>query len=606
MSSQRSLKRLPEAAAVLLILVLALALSLDAKHQEQTHWIAHTLEVQAALSDYEAAIFAAESGQRGFIMSREESYLDPYHQALAELPKIAARLKDLVADSPEQMANVDALGAETDSRVGYLAKTIANRRLGDEAAVQAAFQSRRGQTVMLKVRSLLKLLSDNESGKLAARRAAADSSANGLKSVIALGGLLLVGSLGIWIVSARRQQHALTEANNALRASIEQTEAAAHQIRQMQKMEAIGQLTGGIAHDFNNMLAIIVGGIQLASRRIRKGEAGAEQYLSNALEGAQRAASLVKRMLAFSKQQPLTPSVIDVNKLVAGMSELIDRALGETIKVETVLAGGLWRSNVDTSQLENAILNLCVNARDAMPDGGHLTVETANSHLDEAYSRAHPGAPPGQYVLVAVTDNGEGMSSQTLTKAFDPFFSTKPAGKGTGLGLSQVYGFVKQSGGHIKIYSEQGHGTTVKIYLPRHFGELAVEAAAPVPPEVAKAQGTILIVEDEPAVRAMTAAHLKDAGYTVIEATDAKAALALLAADGHVDLLLTDIVMPGMNGRKLADEALKARPDLRLLFMTGFTRNAVVHNGVVDQGVTLLTKPFTAEELCGVVQKLLR
>lgn len=605
MPTQRSLQRLPEAAAGLLILVLALALSLDARLQEETRWIEHTLEVKSVVSDYEASIAAAESGQRGFLMSGEESYLEPYNLALVELPKIRARLKSLVSDSAEQVANVERLAAETETRFNYLANNIVSRRAGNSAEVLESFQSHRGQAVMLKVLSILKLLNDNENAKLAERRAIAESSARTLKLVIALGVLLLVSSLGLWIVSARRQQSALTAANASLRESIEQADAAASQIRQMQKMEAIGQLTGGIAHDFNNMLAIIVGGIQLASRRIKKGEVGAEQYLSNALEGTQRAASLVKRMLAFSKQQPLTPAVIDVNKLVAGMSELIDRALGETIKMETVLAGGLWRANVDASQLENAILNLCVNARDAMLNGGHLTVETANSHLDETYCRAHPGVPSGQYVLIAVTDNGEGMSAQTLQKAFDPFFSTKAAGKGTGLGLSQVYGFVKQSGGHIKIYSEPGHGTTVKVYLPRHFGEPTVDPAPIAQPEKTTVQATILIVEDEPAVRAVTAAHLRDAGHTVVEAGDAKSALAVLSRGDKIDLLLTDIVMPGMNGRKLADEALKQQPSMRVLFMTGFTRNAVVHNGVVDQGVTLLTKPFTSDELCGVVQRLL-
>ena len=605
MLTQRTLKRLPEAAAVLLILVLAFTLALDAKLQEETRWIEHTLEVKSVVSDYEAAISAAESGQRGFLMSGEESYLDPYNQALTELPKIRARLRALVSDSAEQVANVDALATETETRLKLLADNISSRRADNTAEVQASFQAHRGQAVMLTVLSRLKLLNDIERSKLAARRSAAEASAHTLKWVVALGVLLLVASLGFWILSARRQERVLTETNVSLRESIEQAEAAAAQIRQMQKMEAIGQLTGGIAHDFNNMLAIIVGGIQLATRRIKNGEAGADQYLGTALEGAQRAASLVKRMLAFSKQQPLTPSVLDVNKLVAGMSELIDRALGETIKMETVLAGGLWRANVDPSQLENAILNLCVNARDAMPEGGHLTVETANSHLDETYCRAHPGVAAGQYVLLAVTDNGEGMSASTLQKAFDPFFSTKAAGKGTGLGLSQVYGFVKQSGGHIKIYSEPGHGTTVKVYLPRHFGEPAAEANPVATPEPVKVQATILVVEDEPAVRSVTAAHLKDAGYTVIEASDGKTALEILSNGTRIDLLLTDIVMPGMNGRKLADAALKDRPNLRVLFMTGFTRNAVVHNGVVDQGVTLLTKPFTSDELCGVVQKLL-
>ena len=389
-------------------------------------------------------------------------------------------------------------------------------------------------------------------------------------------------------------------------ATIVEKDAAADQVRQMQKSEAVAQLAAGIAHDFNNMLAVVVSGINLAKRRLAKGAGDHEAMLDAALDGANRASALVKRLLAFSRQQPLAPQSIDVNKLVSGMSEIINRSLGETIKVETVVGAGLWQTNVDPSQLENALLNLCINARDAMPDGGGLTIETANCHLDEAYSRQNAGIAAGQYVLLAVTDTGTGMTPEVMGKAFDPFFTTKGVGKGTGLGLSQVFGFVKQTGGHIKIYSELDVGTTVKIYLPRDY------AKSPGAREGGRARcrttggtETILLVEDEARVLSLTSANLKDLGYTVIEASGPEEALRVLGTSDKIDLLLTDIVMPGINGRKLADAALTLRPNLRVVFMTGFTRNAVVHNGMVDPGVVLLTKPFTYNELASKVRAAL-
>lgn len=274
--------------------------------------------------------------------------------------------------------------------------------------------------------------------------------------------------------------------------------------------------------------------------------------------------------------------------------------------METILGGGLWLTHVDPVQLENSILNLCVNARDAMPEGGRLTVETANCHLDDRYARLHPGIPAGQYVLIAVTDTGVGMTTDILEKAFDPFFTTKDVSKGTGLGLSQVYGFVKQSGGHVKIYSEPGQGTTIKIYLPRHYAADTERQVADVA-EVAEARGTetILLVEDDVRVLDLTAASLRELGYTVLVAGNAKEALVQLESDATVDLLLTDIVMPEMNGRRLADAASKLRPELKVIFMTGFTKNAVVHNGVLDPGVNFLAKPFSLEELSTKIREVL-
>ena len=384
-------------------------------------------------------------------------------------------------------------------------------------------------------------------------------------------------------------------------------EHAQEALRQSQKMEAVGQLTGGIAHDFNNMLAVIIGSLDLLSRRMGSEDARSRRYVDAAADGARRAAILTQRLLAFSRQQPLQPETVDVNRLVANMSDLLRHSLGTDVRLETILAGGLWQTHVDPNQLENVILNLGVNARDAMPDGGRLTIETHNGHLDMRYATAHIGVPEGQYVVIAVTDTGTGMPPEVIAKAFDPFFTTKEVGKGTGLGLSQVYGFVKQSGGHVKIYSETGEGTTVKIYLPRLIGAADEVKANTAPTAIAKGyyDELILVVEDEPAVRQLSVDALTELGYRVVEADGAAAGLRLLDAHPEIMLLFTDIVMPDVNGAKLAEEARRRRPRLKVLFTTGYTRNAVVHNGMLDPGVDLIGKPFTIEELAAKVRQVL-
>ncbi len=408
---------------------------------------------------------------------------------------------------------------------------------------------------------------------------------------------------------------ALESANASLLAEMTSRQEAEQQLRQLQKMEAIGHLTGGIAHDFNNMLAVVLSGLNLVERRIAKGDYDIAKYLEMAREGVNRAAMLTKRLLAFSRQQALEPVPTEINKLVANMSDLLRRTLGPAVQLETVLAGGLWLVNVDANQLESAILNLAINARDAMApaDGdeagedGRLTIETANYLLDETYARQHGDVPPGQYVMIAVSDTGSGMTPEVLAKAFDPFFTTKGPGKGTGLGLSMVYGFVKQSGGHVKIYSEPGQGTTIKVYLPRHYGDLA-EAEAPAAPAAAQYAGQgqlILVVEDEDNMRRLTSDLLRELGYRVLAASNAANALQALEANPDVALLFTDIVMPEMNGRKLADEVTLRRPGLPVIFTTGFTRNAVVHNGVLDPEVNFLPKPFSLQQLGEKIRQVL-
>jgi PAS domain S-box-containing protein len=378
-------------------------------------------------------------------------------------------------------------------------------------------------------------------------------------------------------------------------------------LRQSQKMEAVGQLTGGIAHDFNNMLGVVIGSLDLLGRRLDLSDARNARYLKAATDGANRAAVLTQRLLAFSRQQPLQPEAIEPNRLVSNMSDLLTHALGGAVQLQTVLGAGVWRTFADPNQLENVILNLAVNARDAMSDSGRLTIETQNAHIDERYAAEHVGLSPGHYVLIAVTDTGEGMSEDVIAKAFDPFFTTKEVGKGTGLGLSQVYGFVKQSGGHVKIYSEIGVGTSVKIYLPRHTGNDDAAAMRGGAAGLLKGDESdlVLVVEDEAAMRQYSVDALRDLGYRVIEAADADQALALITQHPDIKLLFTDVVMPGINGAKLAAAAARRRPDLKVLFTTGYTRNAVVHNGVLDAGVQLIGKPFTVEALATKLREVL-
>ena len=405
----------------------------------------------------------------------------------------------------------------------------------------------------------------------------------------------------------QRQGQDLARANENLRTQIEQREFAETTLRQVQKMEAMGQLTGGIAHDFNNLLQVIIGNIEVLQRRNLVPDDAARRMILSMARSAERAATLTQRLLAFARRQPLDPKPIDVNKLVTGMSELLHRTLGESMRIESVLAGGIWRVASDANQLEKAILNLAVNARAAMPSGGKLTIETANAFLDETYANAHD-VKPGQYVVVCVSDTGTGMGKDVLQKAFEPFFTTKDVGKGSGLGLSQVYGFIKQSDGHAKIYSEPGEGTTVKLYLPR------LTTAADGPETVMEPKSfpagsidrQILVVEDDEDVRSHAVAMLRELGYSVLEAADGPRALRMLESQPGVHLLFTDVGLPGgLNGRQLADRARENHPDLLVLFTTGYARNAIVHQGRLDPGVELITKPFTSAALATKVHRML-
>ncbi|WP_304275032.1 PAS domain-containing sensor histidine kinase [Caulobacter segnis] len=413
------------------------------------------------------------------------------------------------------------------------------------------------------------------------------------------------------VTDRKRAEAELRHLNETLEARV--TEALAErerteeELRQAQKMEAVGQLTGGLAHDFNNLLAGISGAFEMIGTRLAQGRTGdVERYLGAGQGAARRAAALTHRLLAFSRRQTLAPRAVVINRLMADFVELVRRTVGPSIDVEMVAAAGLWPTLVDANQLENALLNLCINARDAMPDGGRITIETGNRWLDERTAREH-GLESGQYVSVCVSDTGSGIDKATLERVFDPFFTTKPIGQGTGLGLSMVYGFARQSNGHVRIYSEVGQGTMVCLYLPRHLGDededpiLASPDAAP-----AHADQTVLVVDDEPTVRMLVVDALSELGYAVLEAQDGAAGLRILQSERRIDLLITDVGLPGgLNGRQVADAARALRPELKVLFITGYAENAVLNHGHIEHGMEVLTKPFAVGDLTGRIDRML-
>jgi PAS domain S-box-containing protein len=414
------------------------------------------------------------------------------------------------------------------------------------------------------------------------------------------------------ITEQKRIEGELRELNETLERRIEERtrelRASEDQLRQSQKLDAIGQLTGGVAHDFNNLLTGISGSLEILQTRLARGQlTDVDRFITAAQGASKRAAALTHRLLAFSRRQTLDPKPINANRLVAGMEDLVRRTVGPSIEVETVLAEDLWITLCDASQLENAVLNLCINARDAMPDGGKLTIKTANTSVDGRAGREHDMAA-GEYVLVCVTDTGIGMTQDVIERAFDPFYTTKPMGQGTGLGLSMTYGFAKQSGGQVRIASEVGKGTTMRIYLPRHAGEEDAESRPAQLTEAQRAQAgeTVLIVDDDEAVRMLVTEILQGLGYAAIEAADGTSGLHVLQSNARIDLLITDVGLPGgMNGRQIADAARVSRPDLKVLFITGYAENAVVRNRHLEAGMQIMIKPFTMEALATRVQDVM-
>jgi signal transduction histidine kinase len=602
------------ATTVLAALIVAAAFWLGARNKTDDAWVLHSVTIRDQLTQVLSQVESAETGQRGYLLTGRESYLAPYDIAGRELPVLFERLADLVHDDPQEQQTVVQLRQLVKSKLDELRTTVEERQAGHDEAALAIVNNDTGFRLMEEIRALTRTMLTEENRLLAERQSAAARSGMLLQAGVAVA-FLIICILGILIAHYTRRSVSeiatahdkLIASNAALLEQIGRREHVESQLRQSQKMQALGQLTGGIAHDFNNMLGVIMGAHDLMARRIKKGDFAIQRFLDAATNAAERAAILTQRLLTFARKAPLAPQPIDANKMIANMSELLRSTLGEHIRIETVAAGGLWMVHADAQQLESAIVNIAINARDAMPDGGKLTIETANAYLDDAYCRQNADVEPGQFAMIALTDTGIGMTPEVATQVFDPFFTTKPAGKGTGLGLSQVYGFVKQSHGHIKVYSETRAGTTVKIYLPRLVGEAGgmLARAAFEPARTGDRSEIILVVEDDTLMRRLTTDALHELGYTVFDCENATSALEVLDRVADVKLLFTDVVMPDINGKKLADEALRRRPGLKVLFTTGYTANAVVHGGVLDPGVQLISKPFTLDQLAAKVRAVL-
>ena len=601
--------------AITLGLLIMGAFYLSEEQRRSEEWVRHTLTVESRITQLWSALQSAETQQRAYLITRKTRYLDNFRTSLKAVAAREVELAATTSDNPVQRRAMAKLKPQIRARIAALDLGIATLAQDGFAAAAEHTASGAGTAYMEAAQGTLDEVRAEEDRLLSERQRQAARLRTWLQIALGVGfvGLIAVMAYAIRVSAARfdaleESRDHLDNAYGILRDEVAHREQIEAQLRQLHKMEAIGQLTGGIAHDFNNMLSVVMGSIELALRRLTSKPEKAADALRTAQEGAQRAASLTARLLAFARQTPLEPSVVDPNKLVMNMSELLRRTIGEPVAIETVLTGGVWRTEIDANQLENAILNLCVNARDAMPGGGKLTIETSNAFLDENYAEVHSEVSAGQYVLISITDNGSGMPPDVIEKAFEPFFTTKEVGKGTGLGLSQVFGFVKQSGGHIKIYSELGEGTSVKLYLRRSFARGEAERAAVFDAEQHQApfDALILLVEDDDQVRNLTHEILLELGYRVVVATNGAEALDKLAGVDRVDVLLTDIVMPGMSGRQLADRAQAIHGPIRVLYITGYTRNAIVHNGVVDAGVNFLQKPFVPDQLARRLIEVLR
>lgn len=563
--------------------------------------VVHALQVIGAAQQLDRAIQDAERGQRGYLLTNNRMYLTPYEVAIGQIFALEDQLRAVVSGNMEQQPRLLILQRQIDAKLAELKSTIDANDTQGPAAAKAIVTTDVGLQAMRDINDLIDTITSAEDGLLAQRM---DRAAQGEREttgafvvsgvlaflLMAFGALLAVSTFREW----SRQQRAL-----------EHTRA---QFAQAQKLEALGQLTGGIAHDFNNLLQGITGALSILRLQLPDAGPRASSWIDMIKRNADRGATLTQRLLAFSRRQPLNPKPLDLNRLVQGMADIFHKSIGEAFILDTVLAAGLWITQADANELETAILNLVLNARDATPMGGKVTIETSNAFLDDAYSRREE-LTSGQYVLLAVSDCGVGMAQETIQQAFEPFFTTKKKhGTGTGLGLSQVHGFIKQSGGHVKIYSEIGEGTTVKIYLPRFTHDEAVQTAEQGAPETSvHGTETILVVEDEEDVRTFVTAILRERGFRVLTAAHAEAALQQLRQESSVALLLTDIGLPGgKNGKKLADEAHELNRSMKILFMTGYAKNAIIHHGRLDPGVHLLVKPFTEQDLNRKLEDVLR
>jgi signal transduction histidine kinase/ActR/RegA family two-component response regulator len=583
--------------------------------------VVHTFEVERTAQRVLIDISDAAAAKRSYLLTGTPAYLETFANAMQTIPVDLAELSNLTADNPDQQPRMAELDTLVEAKMGEFRETLALIKQGKRDEALTILNSAESQKLSGDLRDTVAAILGAERSLLDARQARASEERYLQAALIGLSLFFAVLLSGLLAASTLQAVKGLVARTKELEAESKLRHEAESTLRQAHKMEAVGQLTGGIAHDFNNLLTIIIGNLDTMRRQLsaaaNPGDAQAlvgkmTKPLDSAMQGARSAAQLTQRLLAFSRRQALEPVRLDMNRLVTGMLDLLRRSLGEGIGIETVLAAGLWPVQADAHQLENALLNLALNAKDAMPEGGCLTIETANTYLDDTYVRRFGDVAAGQYAVLCVTDTGTGIPRDVLDKVFEPFFTTKLHGEGSGLGLAMVHGFVKQSGGHVRIYSEEGQGTTVKIYLPR-LTQVEEVAAVPAgkPSEIsemprARPDEVILLVEDSDGVRAYAKEILEDLGYWVSEASDADQAMRVVAKRPRIDLLFTDVVLPGSaSGRELADQIKQLYPGLPVLFTTGYTRNAIVHQGRLDIGVQLLNKPYTQQDLARKIREML-
>jgi signal transduction histidine kinase len=606
---------------VLLLLGALGAVFLAFKAADVQNWVQHSIDVRGEARQLVASVQDAIIRERGLLLTGDDRYLGDFQLHLQSVTQRFNALRASIVDNPEQTLRLGPLEQPLHALANTLEETVSFARAGRQEEAIEVVRSNRVLGLSTEISEGIKQFIDAEQRLLDKRQAEARWLQQLLLILIA-GGLVIATAMSFVLERATRHFIGnLQDRTAELESEIKRRHETEETLRQAHKMEAVGQLTGGIAHDFNNLLTIIIGNLDTLKRHLGKLSpdlspadvaAIVSRQVDVAMQAARNAAKLTHRLLAFARRQPLEPKPLDCNRLVSGMSELLRRTLGEVVDMEVVLGGGLWSTFADPNQLENAMLNLALNARHAMPNGGRLTIETTNAYLDEAYVRRFGDLHAGQYVQISVADTGAGIPADVLDRVFEPFFTTKGAEAGSGLGLAMVHGFVKQTGGHVRIYSEVGHGTTVKIYLPRlHEAEVVAAYPAPTAENVSPVAGarpdeTILLVEDNEGVREYAREVLQELGYKIIEAGNAADATRLVADGARIDLLFTDVVLPGgVSGRELSDRLLKLRPNLLVLFTTGYTRNAIVHHGRLDPGVHLLNKPYTQQDLVRKVRELL-
>lgn len=610
------------AASIVTLLIAGFAAGLLAVRANDTEQlITRTLKIHQATREVLLTLQIAETSQRGYLLTRDDAFLEPYRKSVLTLLVAWAELREFVSDDEAHNSRMAELSGLVVQQLEGLHESVGLLQRGEVDEARQLERLNSSQALMAEIRANLDSLSQFEEKQFSESQATAAQLRWWLLVLVALS---IAATTAFALLVGRTIQHyigRLRTRTGELEDEARRRRETEETLRQSQKMEAIGQLTGGLAHDFNNLLTIIIGNLDTVRRRLSSADPENDAVyfattlvkpVEMAIQGSRSAAQLTHRLLAFSRRQALEPANVDLNRLVSGMSDLLQRTLGENVEVETVLAGGLWPTFADANQMENVLLNLVVNARDAMPEGGKLTIETANSYLDEAYTLRFGDVAAGQYVMLSVTDTGTGILPEVLERVFEPFYTTKETGLGSGLGLAMVHGFVKQSNGHVRIYSEVGLGTTVKVYLPRSTAVEEVPSNpagvdAPVSPlPAAQSSETLLVVEDNTGVREYAVSVLESLGYRVIEAADVEGALKALETAPPIDLLFTDVVLPGKHsGRDLAEMLKQRLPGLPVLFTTGYTRNAIVHNGRLDAKVHLLNKPYTQQELARKLRELL-